>query len=137
MQGCGFSMYLNFAIQLISCWMFAGVVQNRKVCVLCNLKPAAMRGIKSQAMVLAASNADHTEVELVSPPEGAKIGERVTFPGFPGEPDDVLNPKKKIWESVQPDLHTGSDLVAQYKDVPFTTSSGICKVESIANGGIK
>ncbi|KAG0629078.1 hypothetical protein M758_1G075200 [Ceratodon purpureus] len=112
-------------------------MQNRKVCVLCNLKPAAMRGIKSQAMVLAASNADHTEVELVSPPEGAQVGERVTFPGFPGEPDDVLNPKKKIWETVQPDLHTSAELVAQYKDVPFTTSSGICKVESIASGGIK
>lgn len=112
-------------------------MQNRKVCVLCNLKPAAMRGIKSQAMVLAASNADHTVVELVTPPEGAAVGERVTFPGYTGEPDDVLNPKKKIWESVQPDLHTGSDLVAQYKDVPFTTSSGICRVQTIANGGIK
>lgn len=105
--------------------------------MLCNLKPAAMRGIKSQAMVLAASNADHTVVELVTPPEGAAVGERVTFPGYTGEPDDVLNPKKKIWESVQPDLHTGSDLVAQYKDVPFTTSSGICRVQTIANGGIK
>lgn len=30
--------------------------------MLCNLKPAAMRGIKSQAMVLAASNDDHTKV---------------------------------------------------------------------------
>ena len=107
------------------------------MCVLCNLKPASMRGIKSQAMVLAASNADHTEVELVTPPEGAQVGERVTFPGFPGEPDDILNPKKKIWETIQPDLHTSADLVAQYKDVPFTTSSGICKVESIASGGIK
>ncbi|CAN1334374.1 Probable methionine--tRNA ligase [Linum perenne] len=37
-------------------------MQNRKVCVLCNLKPATMRGIKSQAMVLAASNSDHTMV---------------------------------------------------------------------------
>ena len=36
--------------------------QNRKVCVLCNLKPANMRGIKSEAMVLAASNSDHTTV---------------------------------------------------------------------------
>ncbi|KAM1466307.1 hypothetical protein ACFX2I_031519 [Malus domestica] len=37
-------------------------MQNRKVCVLCNLKPANMRGIKSEAMVLAASNSDHTTV---------------------------------------------------------------------------
>ncbi|KAL5653264.1 hypothetical protein ACJX0J_038722, partial [Zea mays] len=36
-------------------------MQSRKVCVLCNLKPVAMRGIKSHAMVLAASNEDHTK----------------------------------------------------------------------------
>ncbi|PQM40055.1 putative methionine--tRNA ligase [Prunus yedoensis var. nudiflora] len=56
-------------------------MQNRKVCVLCNLKPATMRGIKSQAMVLAASTSDHATVELVDPPKAAQVGERVTFPG--------------------------------------------------------
>lgn len=112
-------------------------MQNRKVCVLCNLKPATMRGIKSQAMVLAASNEDHTIVELVSPPEDAPIGERVTFPGFDGAPDEVLNPKKKVWETVQPDLYTTTDLVACYKGVPFTTSAGVCKVSSITRGSIK
>eukprot|EP01018_Ginkgo_biloba_P028836 Gb_31125 [translate_table: standard] len=112
-------------------------MQNRKVCVLCNLKPATMRGIKSQAMVLAASNEDHTIVELVSPPEDASVGERVRFPGFEGEPDEVLNPKKKVWETVQPDLHTTTDLVACYKDAPFTTSTGVCKVTSITCGSIK
>eukprot|EP00252_Welwitschia_mirabilis_P007445 TRINITY_DN1880_c0_g1_i1.p1 TRINITY_DN1880_c0_g1~~TRINITY_DN1880_c0_g1_i1.p1 ORF type:complete len:813 (-),score=184.82 TRINITY_DN1880_c0_g1_i1:280-2718(-) len=112
-------------------------MQNRKVCVLCNLKPATMRGIKSQAMVLAASNGDHTIVELVSPPENAPIGERLTFPGFEGEPDDVLNPKKKVWETILPDLQTSSDLVACYKSVPFTTSVGVCKVSSISSGSIK
>ncbi|XP_031379434.1 methionine--tRNA ligase, cytoplasmic [Punica granatum] len=110
---------------------------NRKVCVICNLKPATMRGIKSQAMVLAASNSDHTEIELVDPPEAANIGERVSFPGFEGEPDDVLNPKKKVWETVQPDLSTDSELVARYKGVPFTTSAGVCKVATIQNGSIR
>lgn len=112
-------------------------MQDRKVCVLCNLKPATMRGIKSQAMVLAASNAEHTTVELVTPPEGAQVGERVQFPGFDGEPDDVLNPKKKIWETVQVDLQTNIELVACYKGVAFTTSSGVCTVSSIANGAIR
>ena len=44
--------------------LFSGFIvrQDRLVCVLCNLKPAAMRGIKSHAMVLAASNSDHTKV---------------------------------------------------------------------------
>ncbi|KAL0340604.1 UNVERIFIED_CONTAM: putative methionine--tRNA ligase [Sesamum radiatum] len=112
-------------------------MQNRKVCVLCNLKPASMRGIKSQAMVLAASNSDHTKVELVEPPQGAAVGERVTFPGFDGLPDDVLNPKKKVWETVQVDLHTDKELVARYKDLPFTTSAGVCRVASITEGSIR
>ncbi|CAD6242541.1 unnamed protein product [Miscanthus lutarioriparius] len=62
-------------------------MQNRKVCVLCNLKPVVMRGIKSRAMVLAASNEDHTSVELVEPPADAAVGERVTFAGHSGEPE--------------------------------------------------
>ncbi|KAH7431189.1 hypothetical protein KP509_08G035400 [Ceratopteris richardii] len=112
-------------------------LQNRKVCVLCNLKPATMRGVKSQAMVLAASDSEHTTVELVIPPESAQVGERIRFTGFEGEPDEVLNPKKKIWESVQVDLRTNDKLVACYKNVPFTTSTGVCTVASIANGSIR
>ncbi|KAK2993274.1 hypothetical protein RJ640_022113 [Escallonia rubra] len=112
-------------------------MQNRKVCVLCNLKPATMRGIKSHAMVLAASSSDHTKVELVDPPEAAALGERVTVAGFEGKPDDVLNPKKKVWETLCPDLHTDKDLVACYKNLPFTTSAGVCKVSSISNGSIR
>ncbi|KAK2999699.1 hypothetical protein RJ639_022582 [Escallonia herrerae] len=112
-------------------------MQNRKVCVLCNLKPATMRGIKSHAMVLAASSSDHTKVELVDPPEAAAVGERVTVAGFEGKPDDVLNPKKKVWETLCPDLHTDKDLVACYKNLPLTTSAGVCKVSSISNGSIR
>ncbi|XP_007204253.2 probable methionine--tRNA ligase [Prunus persica] len=112
-------------------------MQNRKVCVLCNLKPATMRGIKSQAMVLVASNSDHATVELVNPPKAAQVGERVTFSGFAGEPDEVLNPKKKVWESLQVDLHTNTDLVACYRDIPLTTSAGVCTVSSICGGSIR
>ncbi|XP_010496964.1 PREDICTED: methionine--tRNA ligase, cytoplasmic [Camelina sativa] len=112
-------------------------MQNRMVCVLCNLKPAKMRDIVSQAMVLAASSSDGSKVELVEPPESAIIGERVTFPGFEGEPDDLLNPKKKIFETLAVDLHTNENLVACYKDVPFTTSAGVCKVSSISNGPVR
>ncbi|XP_058757491.1 methionine--tRNA ligase, cytoplasmic-like [Vicia villosa] len=112
-------------------------MQNRKVCVLCNLKPAAMRGIKSQAMVLAASNDDHTKVELVEPPSSARVGERITFPGHEGNPDELLNPKKKVWETLQVDLHSNEELVACYKNIPLTTSAGVCKVSSISRGSIR
>jgi methionyl-tRNA synthetase len=107
----------------------------RVVCV-CNLKPAAMRGVVSQAMVLCASDAEHTQVELVVPPEGAPVGELVTFPGYPGVPDAQLNPKKKIWEAIQPELRT-SGCEARYRDAAFTTSAGSCRVASIADGVIK
>lgn len=36
------------------------------------------------------------QVELVQPPADCKPGERLTFEGFPGEPDEQLNPKKKV-----------------------------------------
>lgn len=73
----------------------------------------------------------------MEPPASAKIGERVTFPGYSGEPDGLLNAKSKVWEKVQAELHTDAQLVASYKDVPFTTSDGICKVTSIVNGEIR
>lgn len=111
-------------------------MEGRRVCLLCNLKPAKMRGVLSQAMVLAASNADHTRVELVTPPASAEVGERVVVPGYPGEPDEQLNPKKKVWEAVQVDLATSESCVATYKGAPFTTSAGVCVVGTLAGGSI-
>jgi methionyl-tRNA synthetase len=35
-------------------------------------------------------------VELLEPPAGAAIGERVTVAGFNQQPDEQLNPKKKV-----------------------------------------
>jgi len=113
-------------------------MQQRRVCVLCNLKPSAMRGVKSFAMVMAGSDDTHTKVELVTPPEGAAIGERVQFEGFVGEPEQpFLNPKKKTFEMLQPDFSTNADLVATYKGVPWMTSAGPCKVASLVGASIK
>lgn len=109
-------------------------MQNRKVVLVCNLKPANMRGIKSEAMVLAATAPDGNSVELVEPPAPAEIGSRIYVEGFQGEPDEILNPKKKVWEKVQVDLGTNDVKQACYKGVPF---SGPCTVASIVNGSIK
>jgi aminoacyl tRNA synthase complex-interacting multifunctional protein 1 len=89
-------------------------MQNRKVVVVCNLKPAKMREIMSYGMVLCASNNDHTEVDPINPPEGAAIGERVKFEGFSAEPEAVLNPKKKIFEKIAPDLVTDAGKLLDY-----------------------
>eukprot|EP00878_Enallax_costatus_P027717 GHUV01029865.1.p2 GENE.GHUV01029865.1~~GHUV01029865.1.p2 ORF type:complete len:113 (+),score=41.29 GHUV01029865.1:550-888(+) len=112
-------------------------MQQRKVICVCNLKPAAMRGITSQAMVLAATHPETGKVELCDPPADAAIGERVTVEGFSGEPDEQLNPKKKIFEQVQPDLATNADRVACYKGVPLMTSAGPVKAATVAGGSIR
>ncbi|KAJ8581996.1 nucleic acid-binding protein [Rhizopogon salebrosus TDB-379] len=80
------------------------------VCI-CNLKPANMRGVKSFAMVLAASSKDGKEggVELIQPPPGSKPGERVYFEGPEYEnaqPLSQMNPKKKVFETIQPGFTT-------------------------------
>lgn len=74
---------------------------------------------------------------MVEPPASAKVGEQVTFPGYCGEPESMLSAKSKVWEKVQVDLHTDSEMVARYKGAPFTTSAGVCKVSSIVNGAVR
>ncbi|XP_041789597.1 aminoacyl tRNA synthase complex-interacting multifunctional protein 1a [Chelmon rostratus] len=111
-------------------------MQNRMAVLMCNLKPAKMRGVVSQAMVMCASSPD--KVEILDPPGGAVPGDRITFQGFPGEPDKELNPKKKVWEQVQPDLRTDAQCVATYKGAAFEVAGkGVCKAQTMSNSGIK
>ena len=138
-------------------------MQGRKVVVVCNLKPVKMRGVKSCAMVLAASprlkegeEDNHAgPIELVDPPAEAKAGERVYFEGWKGEPEGVLNPKKKVWEMIQPgflttpDLEVGFDAgvvkeLSKEGEPPktgvgklVTESGGICKVKSLSGALIR
>ncbi|XP_073848310.1 aaRS-interacting multifunctional protein 1 [Musca autumnalis] len=88
-------------------------MQNRMVVVLCNLKPAKMRGVTSEAMVMCASTPE--KVEVLSPPSGAVPGDLVHCEGYQRQPDAQMNPKKKIFETCAPDLKTNDDLVACYK----------------------
>lgn len=51
----------------------------------------------SHAMVMCASTPE--KVEILCPPSGSKPGDKVTVEGFPGTPDQQLNPKKKVFSS--------------------------------------
>eukprot|EP00979_Chaetoceros_neogracilis_P013884 scaffold4141_cov199-Chaetoceros_neogracile.AAC.2 len=109
-------------------------IQDRYVLVLCNLKKRNLVGVPSHGMVLCASNADHTAVEFVIPPEGVKVGERVTFDGFAGEPESENKvAKKKILEKLAPDLKTNNDGVVVWKGIKCETSAGPC----VASKGMK
>jgi aminoacyl tRNA synthase complex-interacting multifunctional protein 1 len=81
-------------------------MQNRMVVVVCNLKPAKMRDVMSYGMVMCASNDAHDQVDPVNPPEGAVVGEKISFEGYTNAPEAQLNPKKKQLEKVLPFLVT-------------------------------
>ncbi|KAK4494562.1 hypothetical protein PRZ48_013918 [Zasmidium cellare] len=134
-------------------------MQGRKIVAVCNLKPVTMRGIKSAAMVLAASprlapgEEDHHAgpVELVNPPADAEAGERVFFEGFEGEPEPVLNPKKKVWDDCQVGFTTTDDKVVAFeptkveklkesdkKEVALLkTKQGTCTVKTLTNATVR
>lgn len=60
------------------------------------------------------------------------------FPSLPGAPDDQLNPKKKVWEQIQPDLYTDENKVATYKGTPFKVEGkGICVAPTLPKVPIK
>jgi tRNA-binding EMAP/Myf-like protein len=111
-------------------------MQNRLVVLLCNLKPAKLRGVASEAMVLCASTPE--KVELLVPPENAQVGDRVTASGYDGAPEKEINTKNKIFELVQPDLKTNDSLVATYKGIPLEIKSkGAVKTSTLKNVPIK
>lgn len=112
-------------------------MQNRMAVLLCNLKPAKMRGVTSEAMVMCASTPE--KVEILSPPPGAQPGDRVVCDGYPGQPDAQLNPKKKIFEQVAPDLKTDSEKRATYKGRPWliTGYEGYVTAQTLCNVQIK
>jgi len=109
-------------------------LEGRKVLVLCNLKERKLVGFPSHGMVLCASNADHTDVQLVNPPVNAKIGERVTIPDFDFNPESEESQpfaenkigKKKILEQLAPHLVTNKYGIPEFLGRPFMTSAGAC-----------
>lgn len=110
----------------------------RMVVVLCNLKPAKMRGIESRGMILCASTEEPRQVEPLNPPTGSQPGERVCVEGFSGsEPAEQLNPKKKIWEKLQVDLKTSHRCLAEWQSNPLVTTRGLITCKSMKSAPIK
>jgi len=112
-------------------------MQGRMVTVLCNLKPMKMRGIESSGMVLCGSNADHTQVEILEPPEGSEPGEHLFLDSFgpmkPTEADLVLKSKSQqnVWKMVAPDMKLDTQGRAVYRDKLFSTSKGSLTCKSL------
>jgi methionine--tRNA ligase beta chain len=108
------------------------------VLVITNLKPSPLRGVKSYGMVLAASNGEHTVVELVRPPTGAKIGERINVEGLDisqFNPEASVDPKKanNAWELTKPKLRVDKEGFASFDGKKITTSAGFCRPKQLTD----
>jgi methionine--tRNA ligase beta chain len=114
-------------------------IQGKRVLVVANLKAKSLVGFKSNGMVLCAAetNADGTEkVEFVEPPEGAPLGEVVTFEGLsPPAPLSASQvEKKKLFAACMDGMRTNDKCEGTWNGYVFMTSAGSCKSVSIKGG---
>merc|ERR1711972_768696 len=95
-------------------------LHNRQVVVYCNIKPGKMRGLESQAMVLAATvgkGSDGEQCELLTPPAGTPEGTRAICGDLEvGSLSGTQNVKNisKVWTQVQPQLVTNAGCEASF-----------------------
>ncbi|KAI0304418.1 nucleic acid-binding protein [Multifurca ochricompacta] len=122
-------------------------MQDKWLVGVCNLKPANMRGVKSFAMVLCATSKDGKEagIEIIQPPPNSKPGDRIYFEGPEYEdkaPLSQLNPKKKIFETIQPGFTTLETREAAWIN-PLTksvhiirTREGVCLAPTLVGASL-
>ena len=106
----------------------ADMIQGRQVLVFANLKARNMQGFRSNGMVLCASTPDHSKVELLAVPDGAKNGDRVRFGDLKvmeaAKPAQVQ--KKKLLEKVIGYLKTdGKGTATVLGKHAFTLDAGV------------
>jgi aminoacyl tRNA synthase complex-interacting multifunctional protein 1 len=117
-------------------------MQGRRLLVVSNLKTKKLAGFPSAGMVLCAAETkeDGSEiVEFVEPPEGAPLGEIITFEGLPPpEPfSGAQVEKKKVFNACADGMKTTEDGIAAWNGHVFMTSAGPCRSETIKNGSMR
>lgn len=117
-------------------------LQNRQVVVYCNIKPGKMKGIESQAMILAATadkGSDTERCELLAPPADTPEGTRAMFGGFEaGSLSDKQSLKNisKVFGAVQPNLTTNDAKEATFSGTTLTMKEAPITVASLTGVGI-
>jgi aminoacyl tRNA synthase complex-interacting multifunctional protein 1 len=110
---------------------------NKLVLVMINLRPSKFRGVMSSGMVMCASSASKDKLEVLSPPEGVPVGERVNIEGEDGEPDKLMPKKKSPWEQCAAKFLVDAKGVCGYDGKPLFTSKGpITCAEELAGGHV-
>ncbi|KAL1407546.1 G4 quadruplex nucleic acid binding protein [Vanrija albida] len=139
-------------------YMTEDEIRGATIITVCNLKPVTMRGVKSYAMLLCASSKDGKDggVEFVLPPLARSPATASTLRArsmrvsttpwaqltTDATPEAQLNPKKKVFETIQPNFSTLDNLEAVWTD-PETktvhrirTKDGVCKAKSFAGASL-
>jgi len=117
-------------------------LQDRLVVVVSNLAPAPLKGVTSNGMVLVASAEGSDKKEFLTPPKGAKPGDRCVAEGFESYPksDEIMDIKKKRrkqWKQVHKGLLTDDKCRACFSGKPLTVAGkGPVTVSSLANSQI-
>ena len=110
-------------------------MENALVVVITNLKPRKLAGYESHGMVLCAETDGKAKIELLIPPEGSVVGDKVHFAGYERNPVESLPGKNNAWDKTVADLKTDTSCVANYKGAAFTVEGkGVCKAKSITDG---
>jgi tRNA-binding EMAP/Myf-like protein len=71
-------------------------MENRGCLCFVNIKPSKVRGEPLELMLFAASNDDHTAVEMLGPPEATAIGTRVTCSDIQLVEKSSVDAKEKV-----------------------------------------
>lgn len=111
-------------------------MKNRLALFLINLKPVKMRNITSEGMIMCAN--DGEKVEILKPPEGSVPGDIVRVEGQEYKPEPVLNPKKKIFETLAPFLRVNENKIATFKNISWDVGGkGPATTQTVVNAQIK
>jgi hypothetical protein len=75
----------------------------------------------------------------LNPPASAQVGERITFAGFPTDASvpELARANEKTLKVVMGKLKTNGEGVAMYKDIPFQTTAGPVKADTLKNAPIR
>ncbi len=88
-----------------------------KCVVFYNLKPRPLAGHVSNGMVMCSSNNDHTEIDLLRPPQDAPLGSRVHLMEKELEvPEVISNMNSKKLKKFLPKLNTDENGLARYRE---------------------
>lgn len=101
---------------------------DKKIILAYNLKPANLRGVDSQGMLLAAENKGRETVEVISP--DCKIGEVVTIDGAEANNDEIT-----IEEFFSVPMEVNNYTV-NFKGIPLKVNGNEIKVAKVEKGKV-